>query len=983
MIITGDYNPSQHWFRTVAHGILTWATRGVHLGYDRSYFSVDLDDVLLPDSRWSDTGKCTPGDDFCTAAESDIRMTPADVDKLVAWQSTNNFKLSLLFNGGGSDAYAADNGSDPLATALTAPGTASNFDWVNHTYSHPFLGCIQVPPTATAAWQCATTANTPTAPLNSTLSGGVYYVNQATINAEIQQNITWATSHGLPNFKASELVSGEHSGLLTTPQQPVDNPNFVSSLKSFGIAYTGSDASREPAQRTLSSGVTKTVPRHPMNIYYNVGTYQDEVSEYNWIYTAAPGGSGICTANPATSTCITPLLYSDDTVAKTSFDAVIKPLEVRIALTHVLNNDPSPHYAHQSNIAEDGVLYPVIEGVLASYRAEFAANAPIVTPTMTQSGAQLARAAAWTSAKNSTTAYLDGTGVHVTAASGTQVPVTVPTGSTGGSLDPVADAYAGELSRWNTGSFDITVPDVGYGTAPPAPTLVNGVAGDAKVTLSWLAPVVPAGAPAIASYIVTPYVGTVAQAPVPTPTAAVTFDVTGLTNGTAYTFTVAAKNAKGFVGAPSLPSAAVTPVGKPGAPTGVTGTAGDQRVTLSWTAPATNGGSPVTGYVLTPYVGSAAQTALIKTVPVTSTTGVDVTGLTNGTTYTFTVAAINSVGTGPESAASGALKPLGNPGAPSALTGTAGDKQVILSWTAPIDTGGSAVTRYEIVPSIASQQQQPPPITTPTSATSYAVKDLTNGTTYTFTVAAITEKGTGAQSASSSELMPVARPDAPTAASAVAGNRSAQLTWKAPADNGGKPITSYVITPYIGASAGSPVTTGSAGTGVTVTGLANGTAYTFTVAAINAVGTGAPSGASNPVTPSAAPSVSVVKLNPVTLASSVTYRWKAVTNGSAITRYQVYVRRAAFGKPLPSTWNLLTTVTASTAKVTFGPGETVAIAVKAVDQASNSAQMSGASTPVSLPLGVASMVKSKGQTSEEQVDREDDVEHAGCQRKDG
>ena len=84
------------------------------------------------------------------------------------------------------------------------------------------------------------------------------------------------------------------------------------------------------------------------------------------------------------------------------------------------------------------------------------------------------------------------------------------------------------------------------------------------------------------------------------------------------------------------------------------------------------------------------------------------------------------------------------------------------------------------------------------------------------------------------------------------GNASAVVTWTAPSD-GGSPITKYTVTPFIGTTAQTPTTvTGTPpATSTTVGGLTNGTAYTFTVTATNAVGTGPASAASNPVTPAA------------------------------------------------------------------------------------------------------------------------------------
>ena len=143
-------------------------------------------------------------------------------------------------------------------------------------------------------------------------------------------------------------------------------------------------------------------------------------------------------------------------------------------------------------------------------------------------------------------------------------------------------------------------------------------------------------------YVVTPYIAGVAQATQTFNSTATTETATGLTNGTAYTFTVAAINIAG-TGTASTASASVTPATTPGAPTIGTATFGNASATVTWTAPANNGGSAVTGYVITPYKAGVAQAT--QTFNSTATTQT-ASGLTNGSSYTFTVAAINRVGTG-------------------------------------------------------------------------------------------------------------------------------------------------------------------------------------------------------------------------------------------------------------------------------------------------------------------------------------------------
>ncbi|HZC51863.1 MAG TPA: N,N-dimethylformamidase beta subunit family domain-containing protein, partial [Mycobacterium sp.] len=299
----------------------------------------------------------------------------------------------------------------------------------------------------------------------------------------------------------------------------------------------------------------------------------------------------------------------------------------------------------------------------------------------------------------------------------------------------------------------------------------------------------------------------------------------------------------------------------PGAPTGVTATAGNGSASVSWTAPSDNGGSTITKYTVTPYIGTTAQTptTVTGTPPGTSTT---VSGLTNGTSYTFKVSASNANGTGPDSAASNAVTPNAQPGAPTGVTATAGNASATVSWTAPTNNGGSTITKYTVTPYIGTTAQTPTTVTGAPPATSTTVTGLTNGTTYTFKVSATNVNGTGPDSAASNAVTPSAPslPGAPTGVTATAGNASAAVSWTAPSNTGGSTITKYTVTPFIGTTAQTPTTvTGNpAATSTTVSGLTNGTAYTFTVSATNATGTGPASSPSNAVTPSAAPTVTSV-----------------------------------------------------------------------------------------------------------------------------
>ncbi|MTE21683.1 hypothetical protein F0L17_21730 [Streptomyces sp. TRM43335] len=460
LVVTFAYNRYQTQYRLLARGIVAWLTGGVHLGVDRNHFAVHVDDVLAADDRWNTELNCTPGDVDCGEAgegvESDpIRMTAADAEYAARWSADRGLTLDLAFNGGGSVAHRAENGgADPLADRLLAD--RDDHRWINHTYDHPFLGCVQ--DTTVVPWRCATDED-----------GNTVWTSREFIAAQIEDNLVWATAHHL-EVDPSELVTGEHSGLVTLPQQPVDNPDLAPALADNGVAWLASDSSRESRQRAV--GPALTVPRHPMNIFYNAGRTVEQVDEYNWIYTrASDGGSGICETAPNTTCLDAPL----DVPA--GYESHIVPLEARIALRHVLSNDPRPHFVHQSNLAEDRIAYPALNRILDDYDDLFADNAPLVNLPMRDIGEEMARRTAWRGALDggNVTAHRTGDTVTVVAPAGVDVPVTVPEGTTrrvDGTGRSVGEAYAGLRTGWvdaDAGEQRVTFDLGGAPTPPPNP----------------------------------------------------------------------------------------------------------------------------------------------------------------------------------------------------------------------------------------------------------------------------------------------------------------------------------------------------------------------------------------------------------------------------------------------------------------------------------------------------------------------------------
>jgi hypothetical protein len=233
---------------------------------------------------------------------------------------------------------------------------------------------------------------------------------------------------------------------------------------------------------------------------------------------------------------------------------------------------------------------------------------------------------------------------------------------------------------------------------------------------------------------------------------------------------------------------------------------------VSWSAPASDGGSTIIGYTVS---SSPPSSGCTTTGPLSCT----VTGLTNGTSYTFTVVATNGAGPGLASTASPAVTPATVPTQPTGVGATAGNASAAVSWTAPADNGGSAITGYTVTASGGGSQA----CGWTTGALTCNVIGLTNGTAYTFTVVATNGAGPSLPSTASSPVTPMTVPGKLTAVFATAGNGSAVVAWTAPSSNGGSAITGYTVTSSPGSKT---CTAGATATSCTVTGLTKGTRRT-------------------------------------------------------------------------------------------------------------------------------------------------------------
>lgn len=362
LYLTPQISPSVLHWRLLRHGLLGWATGGVHVGLRRLHYAMQVDDIFLPNFRWDVEQNQT------RAEAGTSLMTPDDYVEAARWSRDNDLRLDMVFNASGRT----------RATCEVALRERDAFGWANHTYTHRDLDDL---------------------PLDQLVE-------------EIELNRRWAENHELPGFAGDELITGAHTGL--------ENPAMPEALRRTGIEWIASDASREPQQRRLGGALT--VPRYPTDIYYDTSTRAEQLDEYDYVYLES------CDAS--STTC------RDEPVTWLEFVRI----QAELMFRHIIDGDPRIHYSHQSNLTDDRVLYEPLEAMLDRYRSLVAA--PLLQPTLTDSGSELRRQDRWAAAleRGDVEVWRTGDEVHVLSSTDVEVPLT--------GMADAGPIYAGEAVGW-------------------------------------------------------------------------------------------------------------------------------------------------------------------------------------------------------------------------------------------------------------------------------------------------------------------------------------------------------------------------------------------------------------------------------------------------------------------------------------------------------------------------------------------------------
>jgi fibronectin type 3 domain-containing protein len=317
----------------------------------------------------------------------------------------------------------------------------------------------------------------------------------------------------------------------------------------------------------------------------------------------------------------------------------------------------------------------------------------------------------------------------------------------------------------------------------------------------------------------------------------------------------------------------------PGAPINLGAAAGVGFINLTWDAPLSDGGSPITNYYV--YKGTSSGSETLYMIIGNLTTFND-TSVTPGITYYYKVSAVNVNGEGPLSNEASATPPT-VPFAPINLAAAAGIGYIDLTWDVPSSDGGSPITNYRIYRGTSSGSEVF--YMEIGNLTTYNDTSVTPGTTYYYRVSAVNIIGEGPLSNEAFDTPPTV-PSAPINLAAESGNAYVNLSWDIPASDGGAPIIEFYI--YRNGTGGNYDSVPAGQLWYNDTGVINGITYTYNVSAVNGVGEGPPSIGTN-ATPMTVPSAPQ-NLQALAGIGYIDLTWDIPVSdgGSPITSYRIY-----------------------------------------------------------------------------------------------
>jgi len=400
LAITTDGNPDLTHTLLLGYGVINWVSKGVFLGERKVYLNAQPDDLMIPDDLWD------------TISLSDLtgleyRMKGADYNRLITWQNnlraanpnTALIRLEMPFNGVGvSGIYP----NDSLTPAIRNNPNA--FKWINHTYDHELLTSIS-------------------------------YADALT---QLNKNHLVAQKLGFTGYFKDSMIQPEISGL--------DNPEFLRAAKDFGIRYILSDTSqpkwKNPSPNAGFYSIYEPsiliIPRYPTNLYYNVSTPAEWISEYNYFY----GVNGLF------PTWGRNLTYNE-----------VLDKESEIWLRYLLKYDLNPIMFHQSNLRsydnKNSLLGDLINVTMQKYNNMY--KLQIRNPSQHEAGILMADRMAYNDSGISGQILLGATNrIFLKTIKPVKVPITGITFETG------TDTYGGQtissISLDANGSITIPAP---------------------------------------------------------------------------------------------------------------------------------------------------------------------------------------------------------------------------------------------------------------------------------------------------------------------------------------------------------------------------------------------------------------------------------------------------------------------------------------------------------------------------------------------